>query len=213
MQRFVGTIIKRARKERGLSQIKLIEKIGEHHISLRTLRRIENSEHVRDYSVNILLDFFKINLQYILLDSNEIEIAKDELSDYTQSINECIYEINCRIAEYRDFSLPNSQLAGRYHITTLFEFLIYLPLIDSHLLFESLRRIDGNISQRFDYVFNNLEFLYNHIPDTKMRDIADELSKRVFMQDYPISETLLAEYEKYENLLSELAGENLYPVD
>ena len=39
--KYAGEIIKRARRENGISQHELIREIGEYKVSLRTLRRLE----------------------------------------------------------------------------------------------------------------------------------------------------------------------------
>lgn len=189
MIKYLDLIIKRAREERGLSQEALIQEIGEYNISVRTLRRIENgNRNVKSELVNVLLKHFDLDLAYKLRDEYEEKIAQEYLADESGcSIKECLEEISVEIMKYRNLFHGETNSYHKFPISSLPEFLIYLPLIDANLLFDSLYRIEGEIHGRFCYVLEQLEVLYKRIPDSDMKRIADELVKGIFDGGYTLT--------------------------
>ncbi len=178
MYRYAGLIVKKARKEKNLSQRGFIKSLGNEAISLRTLRRIENGDTVKIQTIKPLLDFFEIQLRYTLSDENEDDIMRRGLAlADNNSIKECIKLIDKEINEYRIFFCGDVYTNDRYHISSLADLLIYLPLIDTQLLFEALDRIGGDFFNRLDYALYQLDKLYLAIPDTEEKKISDELVK------------------------------------
>ena len=179
MIRYASIIIRRARKEANLSRRKLIEKIGCEQLSYRTLRRCEEGEEtVRKTSIEPLLDYFGIKLVYELQDEAEEHIMMDGLEDEDLSIKECLDEINAQIAKHRTFFHGEEYTLCDYKIKTLMDLIIYLPLIPTDCLFDSLSRICGSCYGREEYVLDQMNYLYEIIPDSKMKKVADRLAER-----------------------------------
>ena len=61
----------------------------------------------------------------------------------------------------------------KYHITTLAELSVYLPLIKIYILADVMSRIDGAIDGFENYVLNQYERLYEEIPDIPAKRYAD----------------------------------------
>lgn len=198
--KYISEIIKRARKEKGLSQKALVNEIGEHKVSLRTLRRIESGcENVKDEFIQEILDYFCIELRYVIRDEYEDKIIRNIIYGYDDmSIKDCIHEANGRIEEYRTLFHGEPHSMARFHITSLAEFLIYYPLFDSEMFKDVIQRIGGTINGRFYYVLDLMENLYRGISDKEMRSIADNLVERIWDDEHAYG---IKDYEKYLKVL------------
>lgn len=210
MYRFLSVIVKKARKEKHLTQEDLIRKIGAHQISIRTLQRIERGDlAVKEELANIILDYFDIELWYRLRDEYEEKIVEDFLTVDTDDsrIKESIDEANAAICEYRTLFHGEENWMHHFPITNLAQFLIYFPLIDPNQLYDCLRRIGGDFQGRFYYALEKCEYLYDMIPDSHYKATADKLVKRVFDRDYMIAQEDL---EAYRQLLEDKANVYAY---
>jgi len=209
IRRYLGIIIKKARSEKGLSQKALIQDIGEYKVSLRTLRRIEQgNQNVKAELYVELLNYFGLKL-FVLHDEYEHQIAKYWLFDNPYedySIEDCLYEIYGRIQEYRLF-FGGFKKETTYHITNLAEFIIYLPLFEKSKLNDVLKRIGGSIHGRFYYILDQIEWLYEGIPDSKEKAAADKLAKLIIDDGDSIDAD---DYETYVKLLESVCNNKTY---
>lgn len=210
MYRYISDIVKKARKEKQLTQEELIGKIGEHQVSIRTLQRIESGDlTVTDELVNIILDYFSLDLGYRLRDAYEERIMREWLERVPEEveINECIKSINADIMEYRTLFHGEENLYKDYHIKSLPEFFIYLPLMDINRLNQALVRVGGTIRGYFTYFLDQCEWLYEEIPDSILKKAADEKVKDIFADDQALIEKMgdkeMAEiYQEYDRFLN-----------
>ncbi len=209
MQKYIGLIIKRARKERGLSQKKLIEKIGAHKVSVRTLRRIEHgSTTVNKNLTKELLRFFRLKLNYTLQDEYEEKIMRQWLYDEydDMKIQDRLNEANAEIEEYRTLFHHGKNRFKKFPITSLAEFIIYYPLMDPECLNQAVWRIGGKCAGRFYYLLEQMDWVYRSIPDSKLKQTADELVNDIWddedtIYDKYINKTMADDYKEYEKLL------------
>ncbi len=211
MRRYLGRIVVRARKERSLSQIKLVEQIGDHLISLKTLRRIENGhQSVSDELIKLLLDFFGIDLSYDLRDSYEEALAEQVVEGYLDSLDEddqmepntigppidpdycngivsMIANVNREIMLYRVLFSRKPDMPYDFHIYNIVNFAFYLPLIDMNNLNEFFLRMDGDFRGRLDYFLKQLEDLYNKIPNSTLKSDVDDIVREMIDPEYKAS--------------------------
>ncbi len=180
-----------------MSRQKLIEKIGEHKISLRTLQRIEQgAQNVRYSNINELEDFFGLELRYKLRDEYEEKIMRDWLLEEDLTVQDCIEQINGHIEEYRTLFHREENRFKKYHITNLAEFLIFYPLMDPERLNEGLFRIGGEFRGRFYYALEQMEIIYKAIPDSELKRVAGELVQSIWDDEFPIDNGMLKEYKR-----------------
>ncbi len=216
MIRYLGVILKRFRKEKGLTQKEFAKSLGDHGMAARTLQRIEAGDKVDIPIINELIDHLDIELIYILRDEYETKIVEELLEDKTITIMECINEMNFRIEEYRFLNPPIIKGNRNYHITNLAEFLIYLPLMDDIMINDVIYRIGGIFEGRATYVLNMLDVLYRDIPDSVAKEVADELVMRLRKPDYVVESERLEIYNRVvdkrqsERKDANMISENVY---
>ncbi len=195
MKQFLGLIVKKARKERGLSQKALIKEIGEWKISRRTLQRIEQgSMRVKMELINEVLTYLNITLKYKLRDRIEKEIVQCCLEEY-ESIEDSLWAITYYIDRYRAVFSERSSGVEEYHIKGLPEFLIYLPLFNKYILNDVLFRIAGNCRD-YVYILDKMERLYDSIDDKELREIAEVLAARMYDEKIDIEKEQLLKYRE-----------------
>lgn len=195
MKQFLGLIVKKARKERGLSQKALIKEIGEWKISRRTLQRIEQgSMRVKMELINEVLTYLNITLKYKLRDRIEKEIVQSCLEE-CESIEDSLWAITYYIDRYRAVFSERSSGVEEYHIKGLPEFLIYLPLFNKYILNDVLFRIAGNCRD-YVYILDKMERLYDSIDDKELREIAEVLVARTYDEKIDIEKEQLLKYHK-----------------
>ena len=67
----------------------------------------------------------------------------------------------------------NEQIDFKYQIKNIYEFLLYLPLMDESILKDIVFRCVGNLNTQRDYVKKQLNYLYKKIPDSPAKTYAD----------------------------------------
>lgn len=217
MRRFLGKIIRKARKIQGVSQNKLIDIIGPHLISLKTLRRIENgNQRVSEESIKVLLDYYDIELSYELRDGYELELMKqfaeaylednedgaDEVLDFAV-FKDKINGINREIMLYRALFGSKPELPYESHIYNIVIFAYYLPLINPNDLNDVFVRLGGDFRGRLGYFLDQMENLFISIPDSQLKADAGELAKEMLDFRYNASKEARERYlaflkEKYQ---------------
>ena len=167
----IGPQIANKRRKTGLTQEQLIEKVGDHVISLSTLKRIENGKgHIDFVHVQALCFAMGWNVQELLAENVERQDANDYSADAEDED-----ELQERIYRQRLFypKPTDSPYYERRPIKTLMQFIIYLPLMNDYQVLDVLRRIEGDIFGRESYVLDRLRFLFSEIPESKAKQYAD----------------------------------------
>lgn len=67
----------------------------------------------------------------------------------------------------------HEEFESKYQIKDIYEFLLYLPLIDEMTLKNVVLRCDGNLKHQRDYVKSQLSYLHKEIPDSLAKRYAD----------------------------------------
>ena len=182
MKRYLNFIIKNARAEKKLSQKKLVDIIGEHKISVRTLRRIEQGYLNVSYDLVLeLLNYFNLDLRYTIKNEYEDKMVRDTLQHWDEYTNlrECLCEINHKIELHRMLFNESGHYYKDFHVKTLIDFILYYPLVDQNILDDVIYRIGGACTEPYYlYLLDQMERLYESIPEdcNDLKRIAKTLS-------------------------------------
>lgn len=78
--------------------------------------------------------------------------------------------------ENMNYSSPmqNDACEQSHKLCSLNEFLVYLPIYQPDVLADVLNRICGNLAESPQYVSAQLDWLYQHLPDSPARKYADQ---------------------------------------
>ena len=165
----IGSKIKTLREEQGISQAELAEKSG---ISTTYLSLLENGKRN-----NITLSTL-----YMLGDALHVEISQ-LLCFCSHSIDEAIDPPNPDDeAEARQLMIHNERILLSFYpdkyynnkISSLMEFLLYLPLIDKTMLYDALNAFQGHILGNEVYICKRINALIKHIADSPAKQFADD---------------------------------------
>lgn len=178
----LGNRLARKRREAGLTQEALIEKVGEGSVSLSTLKRLESGRgHIDLFRAIKICRVLGCSLQDLIGDDtlesalmNYFGWPEEEAKEYTETalmVQQLFYP--------ESMSLEHYEYAP---IKTLLQFLIYLPLVDEEDLWDAIRRIEGYPFEREGYVLNLLQWLYREIPDSEAKRYADYQASRCTYQ-------------------------------
>lgn len=169
----VGHRIARKRREKGLTQEELIERVGDEGISLSTLKRIESGKN--------RFDMARIQTLCLAMDcALQDVISEDEdyldIEQHGEMLDEDDVE-NYKDMQYRQRLFYPKPIESIYYenrkIKTLMQFIIYFPLMDDYQTWEAFRRIEGDIFGNESYVLDKLQNLFDDIPDSKAKHYAD----------------------------------------
>lgn len=205
----IGEQIAKLRQKKGLTQEQLIELIGEDKVSLSTLKRIESG-----------MGGFSLKRIIPICDALECEIGeliddqiKVSLKDYYSEEGEGEVLFAAEIQRLFYPKRSDHMLFQRFPITSLLQFLIYLPLMNKDDLHTCLYCIGGSAFDREYYILSKLAYLYRTIPKGDAKDYADYMANKCtydwfkrFITD-PELESELLEPENQEKLLR---GYNAY---
>ena len=189
----LGEYIAEIRKERKMTQEELAEKVGRTAIAisniengkvipeLLTVFELANALQVNGYVFMHRLwseyEYYKESVQ----NERSYGFNKGEQIDDEEIISKTIDEKHIKQMFYPekwgDFK--------KYKITTLFEFLIYLPLFDECTLWDSLYRIAGACVNYEDYICNQMEHLIHTIPDSRAKQYALRKIDRLSHEENP----------------------------
>ncbi len=183
-----GNRLARKRREAGLTQETLVERVGDGIVSLSTLKRLESGKgHIDMVRVVKICGALGCSLQDLIED----DTLESALLNYFGGPED-------NVKEYVEYRLMHQQLfypeamSWEYYechpIKTLLQLLIYLPLFDEEDLWDIVLRIDGFTFGFEGYVLDLLRILYEKIPDSEAKRYADyEASKctyQYFMKHY-----------------------------
>ena len=180
----VGNNIRSLRKLKNVTQEQLVELIGEENLSLSTLKRIESG----NGGFNIRrLGLICEALDCELVDLFDREQIKAAIENYCRQIEG---DISVQyVAEIQRILYPKPSdhfLLQEWPITTLLQFLIYLPLMDEHWLYDCLQRIDGQGFENEYYILRELDFLFKMIPESDAKIYADKMAQKCTYDYYEI---------------------------
>ena len=143
------------RNAKNLSQKNLAEKTG---ISQAYISKIESMQ-VNDISIEITCKI-----------ADSLGVEWEELF---QTPDDDYVEEKYREAILQTYYPP--MLSDRLPVSSLLEFITYLPLISSVDLYEGLARVGGTICGHEVYISEKIEAMLRHIPDSPAKKFADIL--------------------------------------
>ena len=169
----LGNRLARKRREAGLTQEALIEKVGEGSVSLSTLKRLESGRgHIDLFRAIKICRVLGCSLQDLIGD----DTLESALEKYPDGPGEAVKEDVEDLLMEQQLFYPESmtwELYERKPIKTLLQLLIYLPLFDEKDLWDIVLRIEGYAFGFEGYVLNALRYLYSKIPDSEAKRYAD----------------------------------------
>ena len=166
----IGLRVKAFREAQHMTQADLAEKIG---ISSTYLCLLENGKktnltittlHMIAEALNVKIDelLFVSDLEYGL--DGDIDIYDVENIDETK-------EILIRNEKIHKAFYPSKY--ANFKVTSLMEFLLYLPLIDELQLYQTLNAIMGDFVGNEEYVCKKINCLIERIGDSPVKKFAD----------------------------------------
>lgn len=174
----IGEKLRKARKEKKISQEKLAEKAG---LSVSTIKRLESglSSSYKIENIESVANALGIQI-YSLLEENEFQnLLRAALEEEFQSTEELEKEVDWHV-QIQTLFFPNTEYLSEYPIRTLLEFLVYLPLMNWFRLIDFLvHRINGDMSSNGCYVCRFLKILYDEIPNDEAKYFADVISEKL----------------------------------
>ncbi|MBR2890616.1 MAG: helix-turn-helix transcriptional regulator [Oscillospiraceae bacterium] len=72
----------------------------------------------------------------------------------------------------------------RYRVTTLLQFLAYLPLLQPENILDSLLRIDGSFEGNESYILKQINFCVSRIPDSPAKEYANNCAQCLSRDSY-----------------------------
>ncbi len=203
-----GNQIAAKRREAGLTQEGLVERVGDDYISVSTLKRIESGQgHIDMLRVIRICRALGIELSELLGESN-LQQTLEHWFDDPEEEN----EVQDRLYRQRLFypKSTDSQYYESRPIKTLMQFLIYLPLMNDMQVLDALQSIEGNVFDRESYVLEKLRYLFDQIPDSKAKRYADyEAAKctydyfvEYYSSEIPAADQVLLDPDRCKEILS-----------
>ena len=179
----IGSRIKAIRNEKGLTQERLVEIIGEDILSLSTYKRIEDGTSPvnlkRLYHISRALDCKPTDL------FNDVDYLREAIMACYEANGDKLDEDELKNIDYGLIDMqisypeiPDHPLYTKFKITNLMQFIIYLPLMDPLAVMNSLYGIDGDTFEREYYVLEKLAYLYGTIPDGDAKRYADMMASQ-----------------------------------
>ncbi len=157
-RRNLGTLFYLRRKELGLSQESMEERLSEYGISGATYRRAE-----RGYTCVSETALLRI---CVALDLDESMLDPDVTK---------LMSLSTRLETFLNNRDPIS--------ADLYIFLLYLPLFPTPLLQDFLYRIHGNFLQNRGYIDAQKKYLFDQVPESSAKEYVDSLT-RLFLKEY-----------------------------
>lgn len=95
-----------------------------------------------------------------------------------------------------------------FPVTTLMQFLVYLPLLQPRYIIDSLLRIDGTFNGYESYVLKQINFCISKIPPSPAKEYADncakQLSRDVYMKSKQAGNLELDLEKGYDEYISKI---------
>lgn len=159
--------LKVLRQGAGLTQGQLAEKSG---ISQSQISSIENGDYnVRVQTLALLADALNINMADFFIEFNKEDWCDADCEDVK------FYKLATAFYEYEIYKSYYPPKLFDKGISTLLEFIVYLPLVDPLDLYSALQRIGGDFSNNETYISDQLEALISHLPEGPEKDYADHV--------------------------------------
>lgn len=192
--------LKMLRQGAGLTQGQLAEKSG---VSQSQISAIENGDYnVRVKTLALLADALNINMSDFFIQFNKTDECKADSTSGEYDISlEDLYQYEIYKAYYPP-KVYNTQ------ISTLLEFIVYLPLIEPWALYSALQRIGGVFDRRETYISKCFADIIRDIPKCPEKDYADHVysilqqrndTHSIDLSSY--SDEILNNYNAYNNLI------------
>lgn len=181
-----GNWIAEKRREKGMTQEELVERVGEEYISLSTLKRMESGAgHIDMGRALKTCSVLGCNLSDFL---DEKQINSDFRKTVETYFDGDVEEKDIDNVLYRQhlfYPKPVHYCLYQNHaIMNLVQLIIYLPLMEEDLVYEVLRYLEGNVFDREYYVLNKLDYLVRNIPESNAKKYADLQAKRCTYDHY-----------------------------
>ena len=183
----LGERIASKRRIAGITQEELIERIGEENLSLSTLKRIEEGTgHLNIENLLLIANAMGYKLKDLIEDDSLRTILEKRYYDPETEEEDNRKEID--YAVYRQQLFYPEPFKGSYFdfypITTLLQFIVYLPLMDEEWLYHCLWLIEGDRFGGEEYVLDKLRVLFRTIPESKAKRYADYAAQKYTFEYY-----------------------------
>ena len=161
----LGKRIAKLRKKLNISQIELAQRAG---VSKTYLGELERGKRT-NISVHIIANIAAVlDISMSCLFSNVEESMDNDDLIFAQTQYEKIVEDVCYPPGLEGFS-----------VTTLLQFLVYLPLIKPEHIIENISRIAGCFEKNEEYVLKQINQCISMIPPSYAKEYADDCANRL----------------------------------
>ena len=183
----LGERIVSKRRIAEITQEELIERIGEENLSLSTLKRIEEGTgHLNLENILLIANAMGYKLKDLIENDSLRTILEKRYYDPDTEEEDNRKEID--YAVYRQQLFYPEPFKGSYFdyypITTLLQFIVYLPLMDEEWLYHCLWLIEGDRFGGEEYVLDKLRMLFRTIPESKAKCYADYVAQKYTFEYY-----------------------------
>lgn len=169
--KILGNRIKQIRKKMGLSQAYLAEQAA---FSKNYLGRLERGQ-IKSVSIGIISNICEalgITLSELFADLEESSSTAEDDDTYANALYTQMIEKACYPPSVE--GMP---------VSTLLQFLAYLPLMQPELLIDSLARIDGAFLGSESYVLKQINLCIKRIPPSPAKEYADACARDLVNSD------------------------------
>lgn len=192
--------LKMLRQGAGLTQGQLAKKSG---VSQSQISSIENGDYnVRIKTLALLADALNINMSDFFIEFNMTDkcMADSENDEYDSSEEDLHY--------YEVFKSYYPPKVYDLKISTLLEFIVYLPLIEPWALYSALQRIGGVFDRHEIYISEKIGDIIRDLPKSPEKDYADYVysilqqrneTHAIDLSSY--SDEILDNYNAYNDLI------------
>lgn len=132
----------------------------------------------------------------VILEDMASQKAEDECSDeggisaeeYADTYKRCLEYITTIQRLIYPCLPPSKEIVVKtyqsYHIRTLAQFIVYMPLMHPEVLSDVFQRLEGEIFGNEDYFLTQMEHAYKSIPDSPAKVYADFLARRLTYETF-----------------------------
>ena len=186
LQKQIGYRIKAHREAQNMTQADLAQITG---ISNTYICQIENgrSNNISLSTLFLIMDALNVDVSEVVSYA-DLEYGVDKEYDlYSQENKDDAKETILRESKILNSFYPVK--FADYKITSLMEFLLYLPLMDEYWICDTLSRIGGAVIHREDYICDLLDKMVDRIPESPAKSYAD---KQAYLIDKKRKNNLIA---------------------
>lgn len=178
----IGLKIKIFREKMGWTQAYLAEKAGVAQSSISSAENSQNDTHIYVDTLLRIARAFDIPITYFFQSYNDPDLSEDNYEDNEFDRAEALAQsmINRNIVAAFYPAPFTAKFPSSYSpISTLLQFMVYLPLINQKLLWEFMHSFVGDYVGNERYIANQLGFLVHIIPDSPAKKYADFISNEI----------------------------------